>query len=123
MAGLPKLYSGLAQWWPQVSPVSDYDEEVGFSLRLFEPSTLRLALVDPSHEMLDVSRALNPECEHIAGGMRSARVVRVFDRVLIHDAIKSMTTLDELRQAIETAYVHPAPGGIALFVPDALREN
>lgn len=55
--------------------------------------------------------------------MRSIRLGRLFDRVFIHDAINYMTTREDLRRAMETAYVHCRPGGAALFVPDFLREN
>ncbi|MCY4555151.1 MAG: hypothetical protein OXF79_01910 [Chloroflexi bacterium] len=34
-----------------------------------------------------------------------------------------MASLEDLRTAIETAYVHCRPGGAALFGPDHLREN
>ena len=34
-----------------------------------------------------------------------------------------MVTGADLRQAIETAFVHCRPGGVALFVPDHTREN
>jgi hypothetical protein len=34
-----------------------------------------------------------------------------------------MTTLDDLQRAMETAYIHCKPGGVALFVPDYIREN
>jgi hypothetical protein len=34
-----------------------------------------------------------------------------------------MTTEQDLRAAIETAFVHCRPGGGALFAPDHLREN
>ena len=37
--------------------------------------------------MLALSRALNPECEHLEGDMRSVRLERHFDAVFVHDAI------------------------------------
>jgi hypothetical protein len=80
-------------------------------------------LVDLSAGMLDVSRVLNPDCEHIQGDMRTIRLERTFDVVFIHDAIEYMTTYDDLRRAIETAFVHCSPGGIAMFVPDEVRET
>ncbi len=55
--------------------------------------------------------------------MRSVRLGRTFDVVFVHDAIEYMTTLDELRQAMTTAYVHCKSGGMALFVPDQVRET
>ena len=77
-----------------------------------------MVLVDRSPGMLDVSRRLNPECEHVEGDMRTVRLERQFDLVFVHDAVAYMTTEADLRRAIETAYVHCQPGGAALFAPD-----
>jgi trans-aconitate methyltransferase len=82
-----------------------------------------VTLVDLSPPMLEVSRQLNPDCEHLQSDMRTVRLERTFDVVFVHDAIDYMTTLDELRQAIETVYVHCKPGGMVLFVPDNVRET
>jgi hypothetical protein len=73
--------------------------------------------------MLALSRALNPECEHLPGDMRTVRLGREFDGVLVHDAVAYMTTESDLLLAIDTAFVHCRPGGVALFAPDHLREN
>ena len=72
--------------------------------------------------MLSVSRALNSECEHVEGDMRTARLGRQFDGVFVHDAVCYMTTEADLRMAIDTAFVHCKPGGAALFAPDFVRE-
>jgi SAM-dependent methyltransferase len=81
-----------------------------------------LTLVDVSPGMLRVSRRLNPECEHVEGDMRTVRLGRAFDAVFVHDAVTYMTSIEDLRASIETAFVHLRPGGIALFVPDCVRE-
>ena len=73
--------------------------------------------------MLEVSRALNPECEHVLGDMRSVRLGRTFDAVLLHDAVSTMASKADLRRALETAFAHCAPGGAALLAPDQLRET
>jgi hypothetical protein len=83
----------------------------------------RLTLSDLSPGMLSVSRALNPECEHVAGDMRTLRLSRTFDGVLVHDAIMYMTTEEDLRAAMVTARTHLRSGGVALFVPDCVRET
>jgi trans-aconitate methyltransferase len=80
-------------------------------------------LTDLSEDMLAVSRAINPQCEHVPGDMRTLRLGREFDAVLVHDAVMYMTNADDLRAAIATAYVHLRPGGAALFVPDCTRET
>lgn len=56
--------------------------------------------------MLDLSKKSNPECEHILGDMRTLRLNRTFDAVFVHDAICYMRTREDLRAAIETAFVH-----------------
>ena len=55
--------------------------------------------------------------------MRTVRLNRQFDAVFIHDAICYMTNKADLRAALETAFVHLRPSGIALFAPDHVREN
>ena len=72
--------------------------------------------------MLELSRSLNPECEHIQGDMRSLRLGRTFDAVFVHDAIAYMTTEDDLRATIETAAAHVRPGGAVVLTPDTTRE-
>jgi SAM-dependent methyltransferase len=142
-----RLYRELAAWWPLFSAPADYAEEAGIYRRLLAEAGqpplrtvlelgsgggnnashlkrhFQLTLVDLSPGMLEVSRALNPECEHLQGDMRTVRLGRFFDAVFIHDAIGYMTTEQDLRAAIETAFVHCRPGGGALFAPDHLREN
>jgi SAM-dependent methyltransferase len=143
----PRLYADLASWWPLLDPVAAYADEAGFYRRTLESACdgvvrtllelgsgggnnashlkrhFGLTLVDASPQMLEVSRAQNPECEHAQGDMRTARLGRTFDVVLIHDAIGYMTTPADLRAALETAFVHLRPGGAALFAPDYVRET
>lgn len=147
MSDLPKLYGELAPWFHLLSAPADYAEEAGIARNLLieasatPPVTLlelgsgggnnashmkahfQMTLVDLSERMLDLSRKLNPECEHVQGDMRSLRFGRVFDVVFVHDAVMYMTTEEELRQTIETAFVHCKPGGVALFMPDVVRET
>ena len=145
--GAPRLYGELASWWPLLSSPTDYAEEAasyertlvaacerpartllelgsgGGNNASYLKARFQMALVDCSPGMLEVSRALNPECEHIEGDMRTVRLGRAFDCVFVHDAVVYMTTESDLRSAIETAYVHCKPGGAALFAPDHVREN
>jgi SAM-dependent methyltransferase len=142
-----KLYDQLAEWWPLMSAPSDYEEEAAFYESALAESCdgecrhvvelgsgggnnashmkkrFTMVLADRSPGMLAVSRALNPECEHVEGDMRSLRLLRQFDAVFVHDAVCYMTTERDLRQAIETAFVHCRPGGAVLFAPDHLRET
>ena len=143
----PRLYRELADWFPLLSPPSEYAEEAAFYGRALreacEPpcrtllelgsgagsnashlkADYSMTLVDRSEAMLEVSRRLNPACEHVPGDMRDVRLGRTFDTVFVHDAVCYMTTEDDLRRAIATAFVHCRPGGAALFAPDFVREN
>jgi SAM-dependent methyltransferase len=143
----PRLYRELADWWPLLSAPEDYAEEAAEYTRLildasngevrtvlelgsgggnnasYMKASFELTLVDRSPQMLDVSRRLNPECEHLEGDMRSARLGRTFDAVFVHDAIAYMTTEDDLREVFATAVEHCRSGGVALFVPDAVTET
>jgi SAM-dependent methyltransferase len=144
---MPKLYDELASWWPLLSPPADYEEEATFYGQTLVAACERplravlelgsgggnnashlknrfeMVLVEPSAGMRAVSRALNPECQHVEGDMRSVRLSREFDAVFVHDAVCYMATESDLRRAIETAFLHCRPGGVALFCPDHLREN
>jgi SAM-dependent methyltransferase len=141
------MYAELADWWPLLSAPEDYAEEAAFYRQALVAASarplktllelgsgggnnashlkahFRLTLVDPAPGMLAVSRALNPECEHVEGDMRTVRLGRAFDGVFVQDAVCYMTTEADLRRAVETAFVHCAPGGVALFAPDAVRET
>jgi SAM-dependent methyltransferase len=140
------MYHDLAGWWHLLSDPSDYAEEAGAFVRLLlatDPPTgtvlelgsgggnnafhmkphFRMTLSDISEEMVDASRLLNPECEHVVGDMRELRLGRTFDAVFVHDAIMYMLTEDDLRAAMTTAFAHCRAGGITLFVPDSVAET
>ncbi|HEV2907793.1 MAG TPA: class I SAM-dependent methyltransferase [Candidatus Eremiobacteraceae bacterium] len=142
-----RLYGELADWFHLLTAPEEYAEEAEFYVRRFTeaigmpPRTLlelgsgggnmashykagvTATLTDISPSMLAVSEQINPECEHIAGDMRSMRLGREFDAVLVHDAVCYMTTLDDLYRAMATAFIHCRPGGTAIFAPDDLRET
>jgi SAM-dependent methyltransferase len=143
----PKLYSSLAAWWPLISDPAGYAEEASIYRTALEATSsrplesvlelgsgggnnafhlkkhFRMTLVDSSDEMLAVSRSLNRDCDHLQGDMRNLRLNRTFDAVFVHDAIDYMTTEEDLRSAIETAYIHCRDGGSALFAPDYVVET
>ena len=132
----------LAAWWPLLSPPADYAEEAadllpsllaapdapprtllelgcgGGSLAWHLKAHFTLTLTDLSDDMLAVSRALNPECEHVQGDMRTLDLGRTFDLVLLHDAVMYMTTRDDLRAALATAARHCRFGGGIAVLPD-----
>ncbi|TDD95413.1 class I SAM-dependent methyltransferase [Jiangella asiatica] len=141
-----RFYNDLASWWPLVSPPDEYTEEAAFAATVLNSAQrdvrevlelgsggghnavhlkkhFTLTLVDLSPHMLDVSRALNPELEHVQGDMRTVRLDRDYDAVFVHDAVDYMLTEDDLAQAIATTFVHCRPGGVAVFVPDHTVET
>ncbi len=143
---MTQLYSELTDWYDLVDPVVDHEREAGVygaALAALVPGAKTLlelgagagnnawwlkgswacTLTDLSEPMLARSRAQNPTCEHLTGDMRTLRLGRTFDVVLVHDAVMYMTTEAELEAAALTAFVHTRPGGGALFVPDVVRET
>jgi SAM-dependent methyltransferase len=143
---LPRLYRDLAEWWPLLSAPEEYGDEAAEYTRLIletvpdarevlelgsgggnnashMKASFELTLVDLSPQMQEVSRRLNPECEHVEGDMRTVRLGRTFDAVFVHDAIAYMTTEDDLGAVFVTAFEHCRPGGVALFVPDSVSET
>lgn len=141
------LYDLLVPWYWLVDPTADHaDEAESYRSALLRratprPQTLldlgsgagnnafhlkrdfRCTLTDLSESMLGLSRELNPDCEHFQGDMRSLRLDRAFDCVLVHDSVMYMTTEADLRRVAETAFVHTRPGGAAVFAPDCVRET
>ncbi len=141
-----RLYGDLAPWFHLLTAPEDYAVEaeryrglivdaVPEARTLLElgsgggnnASHLRAhfacTLSDVSPQMLDLSRRLNPECEHVLGDMRTLRLGRTFDAVFVHDAIAYLATEDDLRDCLRTAFAHTRAGGVALFVPDFTRET
>jgi len=141
------LYTELASWWPLFSHPDDYADEASWIAHTFEevlgeyPARVLelgsgggnvasylirhgpMTLVEPSEEMVAVSRQLNPQAEHVVGDMRDIRLGKTFDAVLIHDAIMYMTTQSDLVAALTTAHVHLAPGGTLMVLPDHVAET
>lgn len=139
-----RMYTELAEWWPLLSPPSHYGEEAKFildhlptgegltllelgagggSLAFHLRDRFRLTLTDISAEMQRVSLAVNPDAEHQVGDMRSLRLGRQFDAVLVHDAVCYMTTPEDLRAALATASVHCRAGGRLIVLPDEVAES
>jgi SAM-dependent methyltransferase len=143
----PRLYSDLCSWFHLLTAPEDYAEEAEFIRNTLLKSAripveyvlelgsgggnnalhlkkdFRMTLVDLSEGMLGVSRKINPECEHLPGDMRTIRLDRQFDAVLVHDAVMYMTTEAELMSAMKTAFMHCRPGAAALFLPDLIKET
>lgn len=141
------MYGDLAPWFHLLTAPEEYSDDAAFTLAalreladgpvatLLELGSgggntashlkrdLRVTLTDLSPQMLALSATLNPECDHLLGDMRTLRLDRTFDAVLVHDAICYMTTEADLRAAMTTAFEHLRPGGAAVFMPDHVRET
>lgn len=140
------MYRELAPWFHLLTAPADYAEEAEFTIDVVEgtiegPARTLLelgsgggnnashlkrrfecTLTDLSPRMLDVSRTLNPECEHVVGDMRSLRLGKTFDVVFAHDALSYLTSEDDLLATFRTAAAHLRPGGVFVLTPDATTE-
>ncbi len=131
-----RLYGDLSWTWPIISPPEDYVSEARAFRRLIRAhSRIRARTlldlgcggghvdrwlrrhfdvtgVDSSRAMLRLARRLNPGLPYLAGDMRTVRLGRVFDAVIVADAIAYMLTERDLARAFATAHAHLRPGGV-----------
>jgi SAM-dependent methyltransferase len=139
------FYDELAEWWPLFSPPEHYDEEAADLLERLGPvpggstmlelgsgggslashlgSHFSLTLTDRSPGMLDVNRKVNPNAEHHVADMRTLRLGRQFDVVLVHDAIMYAITPADVKATLQTAAIHCRRGGRIVVLPDYVRET
>ena len=137
-----RLYYELAYLWPIISPPEEYAEAAGHlhdavrgKLGAGRHELLELGVggghnlshltgqfectaVDLSPNMLALSKTLNPGVEHHLGDMRTVRLGKIFDAVLIHDAVSYLLTEADLRNTFATAAVHLRREGVLLVAPD-----
>jgi len=72
--------------------------------------------VDLSLGMLNKARVAHPDIEYLEGDMRTLRLNRQFDAVVIPDSIDYMASQDDLQRAIQTAVAHLKTSGVLLVV-------
>lgn len=142
-----RLYYDLSYLWPIISPPEEYAEEachwhdairsklgpgrhgllelgVGGGHNLSHlTDQFECAAVDLSPDMLALSGTLNPGVEHHLGDMRTVRLRKIFDAVLIHDAVSYLLTEADLLNTFATAAVHLRCGGVLLVAPDWVSET
>ncbi len=147
LQGEPRLYNELSELWQFVSPPANYVEEAatfrrrlarhgvgpggsilhlgsgGGSIDYHLKQTYRVTGVDRSAAMLALARGINPEVEYLEGDIRDVRLDRIFDAVLVHDAISYMQSMEELEKAYRTAAEHLAVGGLMIALPEELRSR
>ncbi len=141
-----RLYDDLADWYPLLTPLQDYQEEateyaailrnaLGPGRRrvlelgagaghnaYYLQSELAMTLTDRAPRMLDHARRNVPDAQFFVGDMRDLRLRQTFDAVFIHDALAYLTTLADLRATLDTAAAHLDAGGLILLLPDDTQE-
>jgi SAM-dependent methyltransferase len=81
-------------------------------------------LTDLSAEMLAGGRSPSTRAAPPSvGDLRALDLGCTFDVVFAHDAVDYLLTEADLAAAARTARRHLRPGGLALFVPDAVAER
>ncbi len=142
-----RLYTDLTDWYLLLDPTEDHEEEaalfaaalrsavVGDCVTLLElgagagnnahflRESFACTLVDLSARMLALSQARHPDCEHLVGDMRTVRLGRQFDAVVIHDALTYLCASEDLYAMGRTVAEHLRPGGAAVLSPDSVRES
>ncbi|MEX0927245.1 MAG: class I SAM-dependent methyltransferase [Dehalococcoidia bacterium] len=146
-AGRNRMYDEFAHLWTLISAPEEYAEEashwrealraklgpgrheilelgVGGGNNLSHLTRdFQATAVDISPKMLENSTRLNPGVEHHVGDMRSVRLGRSFDAVLIHDAVAYMLTEADLEATFNTARAHLRTGGVFVTAPDWFSET
>lgn len=144
---VPSLYDEHASWFHLLTAPADYREETewvltqmrarldrdprsilelgsgGGNLASHFPESIEIVLTDLSAKMLELSRTINPDREHLVGDMRTFQLGRTVECVLVHDAIVYMLTEADLRQTIANARGHLEVGGVLILQPDEVAET
>lgn len=147
MDNTSRLYTDLAWLWPMWGDADDYARYCRHVTGLIEryarrPAGTLLNLgcgggknvlnlkrrfsvtgVDLSAIMLAQARELNPESTFVQGDLRTVRLDKTFDTVLIDDAVSYMTCVADLVRAFRTASAHLDPGGVLVVTPDVTIET
>ncbi len=140
-----RLYKELAWTWPIISPPEEYRTEARQFWDFLRTTArgrvqevlhlgcgaghvdsrlkryVRITGVDLSPAMLRLARRLNPDVTYRRGDMRTVRLDRTFDGVLISDAVAYMQTPRDLRKAFATAFRHLRPGGAFVTYAEHIR--
>ncbi len=83
----------------------------------------RVTGLDLSPAMLAQAKELNPDCEFVQGDMRTFRLGRAFDAVLMDDAISHLNCRADFVAAFRSAHAHLNPGGVLVATPDVTTET
>lgn len=142
-----RLYTSLAHLWPRLAARDSHAREAQHLQELFDEargarvtSILEMGcgggliashfeadreviLTDLSAEMIRLAQGHNPTRECMVGDMRTLRLNRTVDAVLLHDAVMYLTTESDLASTVETAAALLEPDGVLLILPDVVKEQ
>ncbi len=142
-----RLYKDLSWLWPIISPPETYVDEGeiliekikeyggdsaktvlnmgcgGGHLDWVLKKAFEVTSIDISRDMMALAKKLNPEVEYLYGDMRTVRMGRLFDAVVLHDAVIHMINMDELKSAFRTAYEHLKSGGFVVTYVEEWPEH
>lgn len=142
-----RLYNDLSWLWSAVSSADEYakDSEIFVStLKEYSKIEVKTVLhlgcgmgyidhvlkkyfevtgVDISEAMLKGARKFNPEVEYVRSDMRTVRLGRSFDAVIIPDLIDYMTTAEDLKNVLSIAFKHLSPGGVFIAIVEKTAEK
>ena len=141
-----RMYGDLAWLWPILSTPKNYVSEAEFFVKLITKHsaipvktilhlgcgaghidwTLKkhfsITGVDLNGAMLALARRLNPDVRYRQGDMRTVRLRRMFDAVVIADSMTYMLSEADLKKAFATAWTHLRPGGIFCTYAEQTKE-
>ena len=142
-----RLCRELAWLWPVISPLAKHVKENEEFSKIIQahcpvrPVTLlhlgcggghddftlkkhfKVTGIDISEAMLGLARRLNPEADYHLGDMKTVRLDKTFNSVIIGDSVSYMLTRDDLLSVFQTAFVHLEPGGVLLTLAEETLEN
>lgn len=142
-----RMYHDLAWLFPVITPPEDYIGEAAEftqAIQQFSRRPARTLLnlgagaghndhylqhsfqvtgLDLSEPMLALARRLNSAVEYLVGDMRTIRLGRRFDAVILADSVSCLLTEMDLLAAFMTAYEHLEPGGVFCTYAEETQEN
>jgi ADP-ribose pyrophosphatase YjhB (NUDIX family)/SAM-dependent methyltransferase len=142
-----RLYSDLAWAWPVISQRENYVQEaMAFASQIRQHAqvpvhtlldlgcgggrldfTLKnyftVTRVDLSQPMLTLAECLNQGVEYLPGDMRTVRLEKTYDAVIIAGSIDYMLNEEDLRAAFQTAFLHLKPGGVFCTYAEVTRQS
>lgn len=142
-----RLYDDLAPWWTFLAHRDSHAEEALLLQELMDnalggraqsiaelgcgggliashfDADREVVLTDLSPGMMAQAQQNNPNRRCIEADMRTLRMDREFDAVLLHDAVMYLTSTEDLHAAFASAASLLRPGGVFLVIPDVVKEN